>query len=319
MRATMIGGRVAPVSAGVRARTLGLLVQLVTVIAVLAVVAAGVGFFWQAEVDTPAVATSVRGEEVELYGRGLYAYDSVFKATGNRGADLLMLVAGIPLLVVTTVLTVRGSLRGSLLLIGSLIWILYLYATLALGTAYNDFFIVYVALLSTSLLAFVLAVRSIDLRVLAKRMRPEIPRRGPAIFMIASGIVTLVVWLIDPVAALFTDGTPTVLETNTTLVTHALDIALIVPAALIAGVLILRREVVGYVMAISLLVMEIALAPMIVLQTIFQLDAGVEFTPAEIVGPIGGFMAISIISVWVLVSILRSIEAPAGIVENGRS
>lgn len=59
------------------------------------------------------------------------------------------------------------------------------------------------------------------------------------IFMLASG-VTLGIWLMEPVSATIEGRNPKGLDTYTTLFTGAFDIGVIVPAALIAGVMILR-------------------------------------------------------------------------------
>ena len=57
----------------------------------------------------------------------------------------------------------RGSLRGALLLTGTLGYFLYVYASMALGTVvYNELFLAYVVLFSASLFAFVLALTGID-------------------------------------------------------------------------------------------------------------------------------------------------------------
>jgi len=139
-------------------RTSSAVVWLAALIALLALVAAGTGLFWLSG-DGPLTVTTVRGETVELYGRGLYRDDSVFKGAGFRGTDAVTLVLAIPLLVITTLLYRRGSLGGGLLLTGTLGFFLYNYASLALGAAYNNLFLVYVALFGASLFAFVLAFR----------------------------------------------------------------------------------------------------------------------------------------------------------------
>jgi hypothetical protein len=88
-------------------------------------------------------------------------------------------------------------------------------------------------------------------------------------------------------------------------VTHALDLAVIAPAAAIAGMLILRRRWLGHVVATSLLVIEVMLAPLIVAQTVSQVAAGICLQPAEVAGPVAGFVIIAAVAGWVLVSILR--------------
>ncbi|HEV2072191.1 MAG TPA: hypothetical protein VGR29_01000 [Thermomicrobiales bacterium] len=281
-------------------------VWLSGLIIILSLVAASAGLFWQ-DGEGPTTVTTVHGETVELQGEGVYRYDSILKAGANKGADVVTLVVSIPLLLVATYFFRHGSLRGAWLLTGTLVWFLYLYASLALGTAYNNLFLLYVALFSAALGAFVLAFGSIDLQALPAQVSSRLPRRGLAFFMIGSGVVTLGVWIEAPISALIKRQPPSVIEHSTTLFTHALDLAIIVPAAILAGVLILRRAPLGYLMAFSLLILEVLLAPMIALQTAFQLQAGVTFTTAEIVGPIGGFVVIALIAIWFLVALLRTI------------
>jgi hypothetical protein len=189
---------------------------------------------------------------------------------------------GIPLLVISTVLYRRGLLRGGLLLLGTLAWFLYVGVSYALGSvAYNEMFLAYVALFAASLYAFVLAFASVDLEALAVRFSPRMPRRSPGIFMLVSGVVVFAIWLMAPVTSLMTGKPPDRLDIYTTLFTlaNALDMAVIAPASILAGLLILRQTALGYLIALALLVLEAMLAPMIAAQMVSQLSAGVELTP----------------------------------------
>lgn len=285
----------------------GVLTVLCVSIAALAIVATLAGLFYDTSGESYEIVTD-RGATVEIDGAGLYRHDSILRAGANRGSDVLTLTVGIPLLLGTMLLHQRGSIRGTLALLGSLAYVLYVYATLSLGTAYNTLFLLYVALFGASLAAFIVTFASIDQDDLAARVKTTMRPRIPGVFMIASGVVTLGVWLVDPVAALVSGTDPELLEHSTTLTTHALDLAIIVPAAIAAGWLILRGQVIGYLMAMSLLVIYVMLAPMISLQTVFQLAAGVTFGTAEIVGPIGGFVVLSLLASWVILTILRNID-----------
>jgi hypothetical protein len=64
--------------------------SLSALIALLAAIVCSAGLFWDARGGRDA-ATSVRGEEVELWGEGLYRFDSVFVAAGSRGTDVITL------------------------------------------------------------------------------------------------------------------------------------------------------------------------------------------------------------------------------------
>jgi len=61
-------------------------VQLTLLVAVLALVAAGTGLFWHCEGE-PFLFTTLRGDIVEIYGQGLYLYDTAFKVTILKGTD----------------------------------------------------------------------------------------------------------------------------------------------------------------------------------------------------------------------------------------
>ncbi|MFW5769069.1 MAG: hypothetical protein ACOCYA_03340, partial [Spirochaetota bacterium] len=169
---------------------------LCVVIAALAVVVALFGLFLAAPGFTPASIISVHGEEVELYGEGLYRLNTVFFGSNFRGQDIVILFLGVPFLVITLVFYSRGSLRGGLLLLGVLSFFLYAYLSMSFGAFYNELFLLYVAIFSASFFAFILLLRSISPGGVEKSLAPEVPRVGPAVFMFVSGGVTLVVWLL---------------------------------------------------------------------------------------------------------------------------
>jgi hypothetical protein len=292
-------------------RTSNAVVWLAILIVILAVVAAGAGLFWQ-DGGSSFTFKTLRGQSAEIYGRGLYRYDSVFTGAGFKGQDAVTLFLGAPLLVLTTVLYRRGSLRGGLLLTGVLAYFLYVYASMAVGAAYNNLFLVYVALFSASFFAFVIAFTSIDLQALPASTLSSLPRRGPAAFMFAGGLVTLIVWGGPLVGALIQNQPVPLLDSYTTMVTYALDLALITPSCFIAGALILRRDPLGYRLAFPLLGLIVLLMFVIPANTASQVTAGISYSLPEIIGPIGGFLVLGLLAVWVMIAILRQIpDAPS--------
>lgn len=87
------------------------LIWLSSLIMVLALIAAGVGLFWQ-EGGRPFTFTTLRGETVQIYGQGLYRYDTSIVAIGLKMADAVTLVLAIPLCLLALVLYQHGSLKG---------------------------------------------------------------------------------------------------------------------------------------------------------------------------------------------------------------
>lgn len=274
---------------------------------VLGLVVAGVGILMVGDAD-PAVTSSIRGETVDLYGTGLYQFDTVFHGANNRSTDLVTLLFGLPLLVISLRWLRTGSLRGRLLLLGTLGFFVYGSVGYALGAvAYNDMFLVYVAYFSASLGAFIVTFASLFGSWHGDQAVDDLPRRGPGVFMLVSGVVVLAVWLMDPIGGLLEGEPPKGLDTYTTLFTHAFDMAVIAPAAVAAGVMILKRRWVGYVISFSLLGLEALLMPIITIGTILQVQLGVTFTPAEVVGPIAGFSVLAVGAIGVMVAVLRRV------------
>lgn len=276
---------------------------LAAVIGVLAAVAAAAGVTARTR---PTGFVTPRGDEVLLFGDGIYRYDSLLAGAGNRGTDWIVLLVVIPVLVVAARGYRTGSLRGGLLVTGIFGSLLYVYATMAVGTAFNPFFLVYVALFASSLWAMVLSMRDVDLPAIERRI-DQLPRRGPATLMITSGVATALIWVAPVLQAQQAGGTPAGLGVYATSVTTALDTAVITPAAVIAGLLILRGSAFGYLLAFPLLVLEALLAPMIIAQTISQRSAGVSLTAAEVAGPVGGFLLLSLVAIWMVFLLLRTL------------
>jgi hypothetical protein len=196
----------------------------------------------------PYPYTNHRGETVMINGHGLYYYDTVSSAAQMQANDLVALVLGLPLLVISTWLAFRGSLRGRLLLTGTLGFFLYTYMSMAFLTAYNALFLVYVALFSLGLFAFILSMMTIDLETLPARFSERLPRGWIAGLLFFVGGFLLLAWLGRIIPPLLQNLTPP-LENTTTLVIQAMDLGLIVPLALVSAVLLLRRSAWGYLLA----------------------------------------------------------------------
>lgn len=285
-----------------------LVTGLTWVIGPLAAVCAAAGLWWRTAGEAMPF-TTVRGERVELYGRGLYQYDTLFAAGGAHGNDAVVLLVGLPLLLITT-MRARQGLRWRLLHLGVVGYFLYTYASLALGTVmFNPVFPAYVALSSASFFAVVLAASSIARSRFADRLSPAAPRRGLAAFLLTSAAITIAVWGLPLATALARGGVTPRLDSYTTEVTFALDLGLIAPALAVAAVQVLRRKPSGYLLATGLLALEVMLAPMIAAQTIGQIAAGVDLSAGEVTGPVFGFIALAGIAAWFLYSILAALPA----------
>ena len=280
---------------------------LIPIIIVLTIISAGAGLFWQNEGNSYTFST-VYGESAQIYGRGLYEHDTIFSAGASQGADLVALFIALPLLVVSFVIYRRGSLRGGFLLTSALAYYLYYSASLGLVVAYNKLYLAYLALFSTSFFAFILSFTMIDLSTLPARISERLPRRGMAIFMFVAGIGTAFIWLSDVANALSTNGVPAALGINISLITYTLDVGIITPACLLAGIQLLRRAPLGYLLTGILTIMLALIGAMVIGQTVMQLNIGVGLSPGQMVGMVGTWNIMGGIAVWLTITFLRNLS-----------
>lgn len=283
---------------------------LVPLIAILAVIAAGAGLFWQ-DGGSSYTFTTLYGETVQIYGRGVYEHDTIFSAGASLGADLVSLFVAMPLLIASFVLYRRGSLRGGFLLASALAYYLYYGASLGLVVAYNNLYLVYLALFSASFFAFILSLTMFNLPTLPGRFSTRLPGRGMAIFMFVAGIGTGFIWLSDVINALNTGGVPVALGVNISLITYTLDVGIIAPAALLAGFLLLRRAPMGYLLTGVLTILLALIGAMVIGQTIMQLSIGVELSPGQMIGMVGTWVIMGGIAIWLSIAFLRNLSNSA--------
>jgi hypothetical protein len=275
---------------------------LIPLIGTLALVAAGAGLFYHSP-GQPYAFTSHRGENVMIYGGGLYAFDTVSSAAQAKANDFVTLVLGLPLLAISSWLAFRGSLRGQLLMTGTLGFFLYTYVSMTFLAAFNALFLVYTALYSLSLFAFVLSMMSFDLETLPARFSERLPRGWIAGLLFTVAGFLLLAWL-GRILPPLTQGQAPLLENATTMVIQAMDLGLILPLAVLSGVLLLRHSAWGFLLASVALMKGMTMGVAVSAMGINMALAGVS----ESLGILGPFMLITLLNLVMVVVLLRNIR-----------
>jgi len=282
------------------------LTWLVLLITILAAITASVGLFSTAGEGTFEF-TTLHGDTVQIYGKGLYRYDTPLIAVGYRISDAFTLVAGLPLLLVSFWLYRRGSMRGKILLTGTFLFFLYNFGSLGMGAAYNNLFLVYIILTMLTFLGFSGLLLSFDLQTFPTFFSDRVPRRGVSIFLIVSGVALFCIWLfLSIVPALLAGGVPPEVSSYTTIITFVLDMAIIAPILVSAGILLRRAEALGYLMASTLLIFIDALGLSLLVMGIAQQLAGL-MNIGQFIGFVVSFAILTLFSLRFTVALLRNI------------
>jgi hypothetical protein len=274
------------------------LIPTIFLLTLIAVVAG----LWPGE-GQPYTLTNFRGEEITINARGLYHWDTVSSAAQMQANDLAMLVLGLPLLVFSFRLALRGSLKGKLLLTGTLGFILYTYTTMSFGAAYNQLFLMYVALFSLSLFAFILSMMSFDLAALPNHFSEKLPRRGIAGLLFFAAAFLAFAWLGRIIPTISGDQIPP-LENTTTMFIQVMDLGLIVPLCVLGGILLLRRSPWGYLLASVGLMKFLTMGIAVSLMALNMARVGVPISIVELVA----FPSIALANLVMVVLLIKNIK-----------
>ncbi|HXF35924.1 MAG TPA: hypothetical protein VNO17_01930 [Actinomycetota bacterium] len=192
----------------------------------------------------------------------IYGQETANWAAQSVGQDIANLVAYPILLLLLALLAARGSVRAYLAWTGVLAYSAYTYAIYAFDIHFGPLFLAWVAVFGLSAYALIGALAVIDPMRVRASFSGEAPRRSTGGLLIGIGAVFALLWVSEIIPSLFSGTAPEVvreagLPTNPV---HVLDLALLLPAAIAAGVLLMRGRAWGYVLAPTILVAMSVLA-----------------------------------------------------------
>lgn len=221
---------------------------LVLFIVVLSTAATLTGIF-SSQGPGPYEYQSIRDQTVIIYGKGIYQHMSAEVAPQGIAQDVVTLGIGIPLLVLSLYLSRKGLFRGRLWLAGSLGYFLVTYTFYMMMGMYNQLFLVYVLLASTSFFAFTLTMLSFDLKNLSIYFGKKQPVWLVGGFLIFNAVAISLLWLGIIVPPFIKGAIPLEVEHYTTLVVQGIDLAFLLPISFLSGILIIKRTTLGYLLA----------------------------------------------------------------------
>ena len=222
---------------------------------------------------------------------GLYR-DGPWAREALRGGDLTTIAVAAPVLIASTLLARRGSRADQAVWLGALGYSLYNYAYYVFGAAFNDIFVLHIALFSLSIAALALAIANIDGTAIAARFRDVRGARLIGVFLAVVGIVLGGLWVFLAIRFAITDELMAGLPPDALHLVFAIDTSLLVPALVVSGILLWRRTARGLVFGPAMVVMGVVYQVNLLMAGLFQANAdvpGVEPFPVEGVVLASGF------------------------------
>ena len=225
------------------------------------------------------LAVMVLTSAIGLLAANLYPEDT-WAVAALRGNDLVTLALVAPALAIAMVLSRRRPTSASVLVwLGLLFYGAYNYAYYAFGTAFNDVFLLHVVAFSASTAGLVLLASSIDADVAASGVVGGTRARVVAGFTTVVGLALLGAWGTISVRFAVTGDLPeNVMPPSAVHLVYALDMGVLAPAFLIAGVMLWRRMPWGSVLAVAVNASGAAYLAVLWAVGGFQADAGIAGT-----------------------------------------
>lgn len=281
-------------------RTLNILIFC---IAILAIIASSSGIISHKDGGIRNYQ-SIRGENVEIHGKGVYRHMSAEVAPQGIAQDYITLLIAVPLLLIGAYHTRKGSLKCRFVLAGTLGYLLVTYLLYLNMGMYNELFLVYAALLGLTFFSFFLVITGFDLSTIKKEFNDETPHRFAGGFLIFVSISIGLMWLGIIIPPLL-DGSiyPKALEHYTTLVVQGIDLGLLLPISFVSGFLFIKKSSWGYLFAPVYLVFLSILMTALSAKITGMGILGFNIVPAVYIIPI-----FNIVSVVTTFKVLKSLS-----------
>jgi hypothetical protein len=265
---------------------------LVIIISVAAVAATVYGIFSNSG-NGAYYYRSIRGQNILVYGKGLYRHMSADVAPQGIAQDFVTLLAAVPLLLLSWFWSRKGSLKNQILLTGVLFYLLVTYVFYMSMAMYNSFFLLYVILSGTcffTLASMVLRLMKTDLRLAYSQ---NTPFKSAGIFLMMNAVCIGMLWLSVIIPPLF-NGTIIPVETEhyTTLIVQAFDLSILLPLAFISGWLFYHKRTLGLFLAPVYLVFLSLLMTALTAKLIAMAIQGFNVVPAVFIIPVFNVLAI---------------------------
>lgn len=285
------------------------LYSLVFMMVVLGIAVTSIGVFYTTGGEAFEV-TNQYGDIVKMYGDGIYAHDSYFRAPIFRGSDFTILFAAVPLLIAALVWDIKRASLKSRLFLTSVISVFTYYSTsIAFGVTYNSLHLLYIAFFSISFFALIVAMTGINYREVEKSMtNASLPYKGIYTFLILTAAALFVAWLPDIINALLANRPLAMIEVYTTEITYVLDMGIVSPIALICLCLLKKRKGMGYVLLSMLLTVCLIIGIMLPMQTLFQLSAGIHLPLPALISKDVSFVVLAIFALYFNIRFIKSMN-----------
>ncbi len=244
-------------------------------------------------------AANQYGESIRIWGAGIYAHDSYFKAPIFIGSDFTILLVAIPLMIIAFCkLKSKPTLESCIQYFSISSLLLYYSASIAFGVTYNCLHLAYMALFGGSFfLTIFLFMRLYGMYCSHQELCTFLVPKGLRAFLVIAGISLFVAWLPDIITSLINGTSLDLIEVYTTEITYILDMGIISPLMFLTLYLINKHDFVGYILLRMLLKICAIIGIMLPLQTAAQMLADISVPVPALITKVMIFVLLALFAV----------------------
>ncbi len=250
---------------------------------------------------------SAFGEEITLYGKGIYARNSFSMATQAIAQDIVTLVLAIPCTIISLYFAKRKNTVAEFVLTGLLAYMLYTYMSYAFLMFYNSLFLLYVADMTLSFYGFILSIKLLMQHEVVEKLQEGMKTKGLRIFLIITGVTITLLWSGRIIPTIGNGKAPVGLDNYSTLCIQVLDLGVVVPACFVISYLLKERSKLGYILGPVIIIKAVTLVIAVLAMALCMSLSGIDVAAVEYIS----FGCICVIALYFLFRILKQINKMA--------
>jgi hypothetical protein len=267
---------------------------LSVLIVILLVAISSIGVFSDG-VEVEKTVVNAYGDEVVLFGQGIYAFESAFKAPILKGTDFVFLVLIAPSFIYFEWISRMKPLKKDLIILGYLTSLMYYSSALAFGVSYNKLILLYIILFSLVFFKLWDVLAHLDFKAIDRIIAEKQSPKGVRIFLVIAGSSVLI-WLVEIINSIFTGRPPIHIGLSTTEPTFIKDLALILPLCWLSSHWIGKKKAIGVVIGSMMLILCGIIGMIVISQSVFQYQYDVIVSIQESFLFVVPFVILSILS-----------------------
>ncbi len=238
------------------------------------------------------------GETIKLWGAGVYAHDSYFKAPIFIGSDFTILIVVVPLMIYGLFRRKRKSnIDLYINRFAEMSLLLYYAASIAFGVTYNYLCLAYITLFGFSFyyVCFLFG-KLYNIQYTKSDVCTYQVTKGMKVYLIVAGLSLFVAWLPDIISSFVNHTTLELIEVYTTEITYVLDMGIISPLMFVTLYMLKKNKFIGYVLLRMILRVCMGIGILLPMQTVFQLMAGITIPLPALITKVFIFVLLALFS-----------------------